>query len=243
MGRLEALTCPVQQHPGPIPGLGQFLRRTLDLCSRTRSVWRAPAPMSPRPARAVSPARRSINTARRAPAPLPPLISEHPHQLYFPNTAQLQTCTAHTRGEPRAPLGARQFLRLLGDSGLFSSKPGPSGCSGGSPFSPLWIADFPALPAARTGSAPPRRCRFHRKVRFVVGMAMAAAPWLCRGRSQSIPVSPWPCYRTGAMPTPSAWARVVLSGRMQTARRWGRDKTRRVSLLPPQATLPVRFNC
>lgn len=75
MGRLEALTCPVQQHPGPIPGLGQFLRRTLDLCSRTRSVWRAPAPRVPQTSPSCEPrtALHKHSTASSGSSPSPHL--------------------------------------------------------------------------------------------------------------------------------------------------------------------------
>lgn len=110
----------LQQHLGPTPGLGQFLRRTLDLCRSTRSVWTATnPPCPPSPARALSHARRSMNTARRA--PLPALTSEHRHQLYFPNTHG--TATDMHCSHPRGCTGWGQFLRQLREL-EFSSSPG-----------------------------------------------------------------------------------------------------------------------
>lgn len=128
------------------------------------------------PARALSHARRSTNTAQRAPPPFPPLISEHRHQLYFPNTTDMH----------RGHLRARRFLHLLRELG-FSSTPHPGGLPARGSRSPCCgIAGFPASSEngallRRDVPLPPGRWWRRCQVRSVVRMrrAMAAAPGLC----------------------------------------------------------------
>lgn len=151
-----------------------------------------------------------------------------------------------------------------------TSKRGNSSvCSGskGSPTRGVWPlgsqptarSDGPVLPAVdrrfscqqrERGSAPPVslppgrswRCQVRSVVRMRMRRAMAAAPWLCQGRSQSSPRVPRPCHRaTGRGPCPPPLPGGLSWSSRAGCRRRGaeRHKTQRVSSLPGATLLPA----
>lgn len=96
MERQEAPTCPASAAPGTHPRARAIPPPDFGSLWQDKACLDSHSPPCP-PAPALKHSRRSMNTARRAPAPLPPLIK---HQLYFPNTPGTAT---GIHGEPRAP--------------------------------------------------------------------------------------------------------------------------------------------
>lgn len=169
-----------------LPGFSSTWARAI-LCSRTRRVWTATAASVPQPSPGSEPrtALHEHTTASSGSSPSPHLRASA--------SALFSKRYRHARG------GTSKRGNSSICSGIWGS-PTPGVWPLVVPFSPLRIAGFPA--SSENGALLRQwRCQ----VRSVVRMrrAMAAAPWLCQGRSQSSPRVPRPCHRaTGRGPWP-----------------------------------------